>query len=86
MRCLDTEILRRRQRERDSKGDFSILMAACHRVKELVRNNAISVVKNMVSWEFTIAAMLYPPIAGYHNIDDWIPKLNIKTKAVEDLI
>jgi hypothetical protein len=61
-------------------------MAACHRVKELVRNNAISVVKNMVSWEFTIAAMLYPPIAGYHNIDDWIPKLNIKTKAVEDLI
>ena len=72
--------------ERDSNGDFSNLMAACHRVKELVRNNAISVVKNEVSREFAIAAMLYPPIAGYHDIDDWIPKLNIKTKAVEDLI
>ena len=73
-------------KEGDSKGDFSNLMAACNRVKELVHNNTNSLVKVMVPREFAIAAMLYPPIAGYHYIDEWIPKLNSKTKAVQDLI
>ena len=72
--------------EKDCQGDFPNLMAACNRVKEIVYHNAISVVKVMVSREFAIAAMLQPPVAGQLYINDWIPKLNIKTKAVEDLI
>ena len=65
-------------------GDFKSLTAACDRVRELVHNNALSVARLIVSKELELASLLYSPQGSY--IDDWLPELASKRRAVEDLL
>jgi hypothetical protein len=65
-----------------SKADFDNIFSASSRTSRILHDNPYSISISIVSKQFSLAAMLFPPMPSFDDIDEWLPMLAEKSKAV----
>ena len=70
----------------DLNADLDNLFSASTLIEDLVNDNAYSLARPMVITQFTIPAMLYPPLPHFHYLQDWLPMLAEKARLIDQVV